>query len=150
MADDLVISDHRIEFLALYVCKTFKLKGERWVKMFNVEEYEQMIVEFFEKNENNLLTFQYSGVISQTSSGATGNIVPVYGYPKSFKAKCVYFKKKEPAKIPIGSVMRDLFEYGDISYSPMGQLTAFIDEVSQVAITNQFIENFLQLKKKFY
>ena len=137
MTDDLVIADHRIEFLAIYVCKALKLKGERWVKMFNVEDYEVMIVEFFEKNENELLTFTYSGNLSQTSSGASGNIVPSYSYPKNIKTKCIYFKKKQPAKIPIGSVMKELFDYGDISYSPMGQLTAFIDELIVPVLSNQ-------------
>lgn len=127
---DIDIKDCRIEFFAIYVLRTLKIKSDKWVKMFNIEDYEKIIVEYIEKKDNNLLCFTYSGQLSQTHSGAMGTLAPSYELPLNIKAKTVYFIKKEPGTvITKDHVFKDSYYYGDIAYSPMGQLTAIIDEV---------------------
>ena len=86
MADDLKeINDSRIEFLALFVLKTLKIKADKWMKMYVVEEYKTMVLEFVEKNEQNLLVFYMS---------ASGTLVISFEYPSQFKSKACYFAKK--------------------------------------------------------
>ena len=47
--EDLEINDPRVEFLADYVLKTMKLRAERWLKMYSVEDNRQLCVDFFDK-----------------------------------------------------------------------------------------------------
>ncbi len=131
MADlELDIKDCRIEFFAVYVLRTLKIRADKWVKMFNMEENEKLIVEFIEKKDNNLLCFTYTGPLSQTHSGSVGNLIPAYELPLNVKAKTIYFIKKEPGTVVAkDQIFKEIFYYGDIAYSPIGQLTAIIDEV---------------------
>ena len=131
MAEDLQIKDPRIEFFAVYVLKTMKLKADKWIKMFNVEDYEKMITEYVEKKENDLLYFQYTGQLSQSQSGQTGTLLPTHDLPRNIQKKTLYFIKiNRGTMIPIDTNMKAAFLYGDISYSPMAQLSAIVDEVN--------------------
>ena len=49
MEEDLEINDPRVEFLAEYVLKTMKLRADRWLKMYSVEENKQLCLDFFDK-----------------------------------------------------------------------------------------------------
>ena len=49
MEEDLEINDPRVEFLADYVLKTMKLRAERWLKMYSVEDNKQLCLDFFDK-----------------------------------------------------------------------------------------------------
>ena len=49
MDEDLEINDPRVEFLADYVLKTMKLRADRWLKMYGVEESKQLCLDFFDK-----------------------------------------------------------------------------------------------------
>jgi len=49
MEEDLEINDPRVEFLADYVLKTMKLRADRWLKMYSVEENKQLCLDFFDK-----------------------------------------------------------------------------------------------------
>lgn len=51
------LTDPRVFFVADYVLKTFGLKGEKWSKMYNIEENKIMMNEFFEKTEMSALIF---------------------------------------------------------------------------------------------
>ncbi len=119
MADDLGIGDVRIEFMAGYLLKTLKLKNDKWQKMYGADENKVLIVEFVEKAENTLLVFVLN---------AAGALTVSYNYPQSSKNKAIYFAKK--AKETIGKDnLKDALLYGDLSYAPLEQLSAILDEV---------------------
>jgi dynein heavy chain len=138
--EDLNIRDPRVEFLAVYVIKSMKLKAEKWTKMFNVEEHEKMICEFVEKKDvSDILTFHYSGSLSQSiSASTTGALTPSFSYPPNIKNKVVYFIKKEKGTmLQMGSNTKEALYYGDICYSAMGQLSAAIDELIIPVFSNK-------------
>ena len=58
MEEDLEIDDPRVEFLADYVLKTMKLRAERWLKMYAVEESKQLCFDFFDKVRIILISLQ--------------------------------------------------------------------------------------------
>jgi dynein heavy chain len=120
MAEDLEIGDSRIEFMALYVLKTLKLKNDKWTKLYALDENKVIIQEFLEKSDNNLLVF---------TMNAAQLLAMSYSYPSSIKTKSCYFAKK--TKDPIGKDVniKDALLYGDLSYSPLEQLSAILDEV---------------------
>lgn len=41
----------------------------------------------------------------------------------------VYFIKKMTEQIPKEAIVKNFIMYGDVSYSPIDQLSAFVDEV---------------------
>lgn len=113
-------NDVRFDFIADYVQKTMKLKADKWAKLQGNEEYRQLILEFFEKPDTNTL------VISLSSAG---QLVPSYEYPSSMKNKAVYFVKKEKG-INIGKDnYKTSLSYGDLSASPLDQLSVLVEEV---------------------
>ena len=120
MSDDLKdIGDSRVEFMANYLLKTFKIKSEKWNKMYVIEENKTMILEFVEKAEQNLLVFNMS---------PAGALTVSYEYPNSFKSKAIYFAKKNKENIT-KDAMKDAVIYGDLSVAPVDQLSAILDEV---------------------
>ena len=121
MADDLEIGDSRIEFVAFYLLKTLKLKNDKWAKMYGIDDNKLMIVEFFEKAEHSLLVFLLN------SSGA---LTVSNQYPTQLKTKAIYFAKAK-GKDAIGKDqnIKEALLYGDLSYSPLEQLSAILDEV---------------------
>jgi dynein heavy chain len=120
MADDLEIGDARVEFMAGYILKTLKIKGDKWTKMYGIEENKITILEYLEKNENSLLVFLLS------SSGA---LAVSYNYPSVIKTKACYFAKKQKESISKDMNLKEALIYGDLSYSPLEQLSALLDEV---------------------
>lgn len=121
-------SDPRFEYLSEYVLKTMKLKNDKWAKMQGNEEYRQKILEFFEKPELDLL------VIMQNSGG---QLQPLYDFPPSLKTKAVYFAKKEKS-INIGKdVVKSALACGDLSYTPLEQLSVLVEEILVPLLSNQ-------------
>ena len=120
MAADLDINDRRIEFVADYVLKTMKLKADKWSKMYSLDENKQLIVDFFEKADHQSL------LIAASSAGA---LTVSYDWPPQLKSKACYFVKKGKEAIPKDASLRKTLIFGDLSYSPMDQLSAFVDEV---------------------
>ena len=57
MADDLEIGDSRVEFMAGYLLKTLKIKPDKWVKMYGIEDNKTMIMEYLEKMNKVCLFF---------------------------------------------------------------------------------------------
>ena len=115
------VADPRIDYVSEYVLKTFKLKPDKWSKLINNEENRQMLLEFFDKQDNPQL------IISMNSAGA---LIPSNEFQASSKNKSVYFLKRDKRE-PIG---KDNFKtalvYGDLSPAPLEQLSALVDEVS--------------------
>ena len=117
---DLELNDSRVEFIADYVLKTMKLKSDKWMKLYNVDENKALFLEFFDKPERPhiLITANQSGVLSVS-----------YDWPTQLKSKACYFIKKGRENVGKDAVLRNVLLYGDLSYSPMDQLSAFVDEV---------------------
>jgi dynein heavy chain len=120
MAEELEINDSRVEFMAVYLLKTLKIKPDKWTKMYSVEDNKLMVHDFLDKNEQSLLVF---------SLNATQALVASYSYPNQLKAKACYFSKKNKEPITKDVNIKDVLVYGDLSYSPLDQLSAILDEV---------------------
>ena len=120
LAAELELNDVRVEFVADYVLKTMRLKGDKWSKMYSVDENKQMFMDFFEKPE--VLTLLVVG-------NAAGSLQPSFDWPAQNKNKACYFVKKSSQAVGKDAAIRNVLLYGDLSYAPMDQLSAFVDEV---------------------
>ena len=118
---DMEIGDSRVEFMADYVLKTLKCKPDRWMKMYNVDETKQMFMDWFEKSDLPSLVI---------INNAGGSLTAQYEWPTNPKLKACYFVKKSREGISKDVPFRQSVLYGDLSYSPLDQLAAFVDEVS--------------------
>ena len=113
-------NDPRFEYISEYVLKTFKLKPDKWTKLVGNDEYKQTISDFFDKTDNPQLVIILSNA---------GQLVPEYSFPPMGKNKTIYFLKREK-KDPItkdgykGSLL-----FGDLSSTPLDQLSALVEEV---------------------
>lgn len=132
MADELEINDSRVEFMAVYLLKTLKLKPDKWTKMYALEENKILIQDFLDKSDQSLIVFLLN---------AAQALVVTYAYPNQLKAKACYFSKKSKESIPKDVSIKDALVYGDLSYSPLDQLSAILDEV--YFLENNFFFNFL-------
>ncbi len=114
------VKDARIDFIADYLLKSYKLKPDKWAKCIGVEENKTLILEFLEKADNPQLVFTVS---------SAGLITPTFDFPTSLKAnKAIYFIKRNKEPIGKENYSKNLV-YGDLSYSPLEQLSALVDEV---------------------
>ena len=120
MADELEIGDSRIEFMAVYLLKTLKLKNDKWIKMYSNDENNQLIIDFFEKTDLSLIVFYLN---------ITGALTVQYQYPTLIKSKVAYFCKKNKDSIQKETPIKDALVYGDLSTAPLDQLSAILDEV---------------------
>ena len=124
IAAELELGDKRIEFIADYVLKTLKMKPDRFTKMYGLDENRQVFTDFFEKAEStHLLIFQVPG----------GGLAVGSDWPQAIKSKACYFVKKTKDPIPKDAVFRNYVLYGDLSYTPIEQLSAFVEEVSNIS-----------------
>ena len=123
MADDLELEDARVEFIADYVLKALRLKGDKWTKMYCLEENQLMIMDFFEKADNMVLVIQV---------GSGGALVPSYEWPSNSRSKACYFVRKNKDLISKDLDLRTVLYYGDLSYAPLEQLSTFVDSVSNI------------------
>ena len=120
LAADLDLNDQRVEFMCDYVLKTMKIKADKWMKMYNVDENKAVFTTFFEKPEHSQLL-----VISGSGSSLSVSLE----WPGQLKSKACYFVKKNKEPIGKDAKVREVLLYGDLSYSPVDQLSAFVDEV---------------------
>ena len=115
------VKDARIDFIGDYILKSYKLKADKWAKCIGNEEFKVLILEFLEKPDNPQLVFTVS---------AAGLVTPSFEFPTSLKTnKAVYFIKRNKEAIGKENYSKNLV-YGDLSYSPLEQLSALVDEVS--------------------
>ena len=117
---ELEIGDPRIEFIADYIIKSLRIKPDKWVKMYGIEENKMMFVDLFDKQESTCLV-----VILNSAGGLT----PMIEWPSQLKTKATYFVKKTKDVIPRDTKVQNCLLYGDISPAPVDQLSAFVDEV---------------------
>ena len=120
MASELELNDTRVEFIADYVLKTLKIKPDKWTKMYSLEEVRQMYMDYFEKSD------LVSLIVIAT---AAGGLTTQFDWPTNPKAKACYFVKKHKEPVNKDTNFRTAFLYGDLSYQPLDQLSAFVDEV---------------------
>ncbi|XP_062567134.1 dynein beta chain, ciliary-like [Saccostrea cucullata] len=127
MASELELNDARVEFIADYVIKTLKIKPDKWTKMYSLEETKQMYMDFFEKQDMPCL------IVTAT---AAGGLNTQFEWPNNPKAKACYFVKKGREAITKDTNFRNAYLYGDMSYQPLDQLSAFVDEVLVPLLSN--------------
>lgn len=138
-AAELELGDARVEFMADYVLKTLRIKGDKWMKMYSLEENKMMFMDFFEKADNMVFIIQSAG---------GGALSVAYDWPTTLRNKAVYFVRKGKELISKDANLRNVLYYGDLSYAPLEQLSAFVDEVSCSILIMHMHHNF-DLKLKF-
>lgn len=120
--DESPATEKRFEFIEDYVLKTLRLKKERWQKCVCVEEQKQIIQDFLDKPDHTALVVYLN---------AAGQLVPSDGFVLTSKNKAVYFIKQSRTALSFDTMKADLM-YGDMSYSPLEQFSAFVQEVRKV------------------
>lgn len=126
--EDSPAEDRRFEFIEKYVLKTLKLKQDRWQKCISTDDNKQVILEFLDKPDQITLV---------VSLNAAGHLLPTVGFPASVKNKGVYFVKKSKTALTPDS-MKSHLVYGDLSYAPLDQFSALVEEVRmKVMLTAQ-------------
>ena len=98
--------------------------------MYGVEENKVFVQNFSDISDCNLIVF---------SINPSGILQPALTFPSSVKAKACYFAKRSKEDIGKDVNIKEALVYGDLSYSPLEQLSALLDEV-----------NAIHLKKKIY
>ncbi|XP_071797739.1 dynein beta chain, ciliary isoform X1 [Asterias amurensis] len=121
------VADARFEFISDYILKSYKLKPDKWAKCIGVEDNRILILEFLEKADIPQLVFTVN---------AAGLITPSSEFPQSLKNnKAIYFIKKSREALGKDSFKQNVV-YGDLSYSPLEQLSALVDEVLVPLLSN--------------
>lgn len=112
-------SDARLQLIESYTLKTLKVKNDKWQKLLSQDEQKQLIVDWVEKGDhmNLIMILQSNGIP-----------LPFYEFPDMLKSKAVYFVKKEKVALS-KEKFRSQIIYGDLSNSPLEQLSALVDEV---------------------
>jgi len=80
MAADLEIGDVRVEFVAEYVLKTLRIKGDKWTKMYVIEDNKQLCLDFFDKPDSQTLVIALN---------VAGGLAVMNEWPAQFKQKAV-------------------------------------------------------------
>ncbi|KAF5902959.1 dynein heavy chain 9, axonemal, partial [Clarias magur] len=124
--DESPAAEKRFEFIEDYVLKTLRLKKERWQKCVCVEEQKQIIQDFLDKPDHTALVVYLN---------AAGQLVPTDGFVLTSKNKAVYFIKQSRTALCHDTMKADLM-YGDMSYSPLEQFSAFVQEVVVPVLLN--------------
>lgn len=128
MTNDLEITDSRVEFIALYLLKSLKLKNDKWIKLYTSEDNKVIIEDFLDKTLHNNLVFSLT---------MAGHIMVSVNYPTQVKTKSCYFSKRNPnLAVPKDGNLNDALSYGDLSYNPMQQLSTILNEVNLYLISD--------------
>lgn len=115
--------DKRLDFIADYVLRTLKLKRDKWQKCVSSEDNKQVLQEFLDGAGQRTL------VVSVTAAGL---LQAAAAFTAASRNKAVYFVKQSKAALSPDS-MRDSLVYGDLSYTPLDQFSALVEEVSSRA-----------------
>ncbi|VDI07166.1 dynein heavy chain, axonemal [Mytilus galloprovincialis] len=127
MAEDNEIEDDRVLFIATYVIKTFKFRSDRFEKFYALEENKRIINEFFEKPTVTSLIFIFPG----------SSLVVQLEFPANPKAKSCYFIRRYKEQITKETNLNKALIYGDLSYSPLEQLSGLVNEVLVPVLGNE-------------
>lgn len=118
---DLEINDCRVEFLAIYILKTFKLKPDRWVKMYSNDDNRTIIFDFFTRHDHPFLVFSVTG---------QNTLMVAYTYPTQMKFKSCFFAKRNKLQITKEDDFRKELLFGDLAYMPINMLSTLLEEVT--------------------
>lgn len=115
------VEDKRLDFIADYVLRTLKVKQDKWQKCLSSEDNRQVLQGFLEGAQERTLvvTMSASGLLQPTATFTAGS-----------KNKAVYFLKHGNTALSPES-MRENLIYGDLSYAPLDQFSAIVEEVSR-------------------
>lgn len=116
--------DKRLDFIADYVLRTLKLKQDKWQKCVSSEENRQTLQEFLDKAEHRTL------VVAVTAAGL---LQPAAAFSGASRNKAVYFVKRSKTVRLSPDSMRENLVCGDLSYAPLDQFSALVEEVSSRA-----------------
>jgi hypothetical protein len=64
------------------------------------------------------------------SATAAGYLSVSYNWSTQSRAKAVYFMRKSNEVLARGMAVKQFLIYGDLSYSPIDQLAAYVEQVS--------------------
>ena len=117
--------DPRMAFISQFCLKTMKQKSDKWSKMMSQEDNVVLLQDFLEKGDSRML------IVYVTPQG---QLQPTAKFPTSTKNKAVYFIKRKPEAIKKDTVAT-LLVFGDMSYTPLDQLSSLVDAVSVYANT---------------
>ncbi|XP_008276610.1 dynein axonemal heavy chain 9 [Stegastes partitus] len=126
MEDSPAAEDPRLDFIAGYVLGTLKLKQDKWQKCVSSEDNRQLLQEFVDNPDQRLL------VVSVT---AAGQLQPAASFAANPKHKAVYFLKPSGATLS-PETMKEKLVFGDLSYAPLDQFSALVEEVVVPLLSN--------------
>uniref|UniRef100_H3BBD5 Dynein axonemal heavy chain 17 n=1 Tax=Latimeria chalumnae TaxID=7897 RepID=H3BBD5_LATCH len=118
--------DKRHDFVQNYTLMTLKLKLEKWSKFIGTEENKIILTDFLDSQNFLILIIV---------PNAAGQLIAYSDFPSIQKTKGVYFIKKRAEVITKDNIKNALF-VGDLSYSPVEQLIAVVEEVVYSLFTN--------------
>ncbi|XP_037074053.1 dynein beta chain, ciliary-like [Pollicipes pollicipes] len=119
--------DPRLEFISDYISKSLRIKLEKWQKMMGTTDMRAVVMDFCDKADSAELL-----VITQNNAGA---LIPGTEFPANPKAKSIYFLKREKKPLPKKEVHEALV-FGDLSNSPLEQLSVLVENVLVPLLTN--------------
>ncbi|XP_069510616.1 dynein axonemal heavy chain 9 [Ambystoma mexicanum] len=119
--------DGRLHFLEQAVLRSLRLKQDRWQKLLGTEEHRAALQAFVERPERGLLLLGLN---------AAGQLVPADHFPPGGKSKAVYFIKKGDEPLSAAGVRGQVMT-GELSYAPLEQLSALVEEVVVPVLANQ-------------
>lgn len=118
--------DRRLDFIADYVLRTLKVKRDKWQKCVSSEDNRRLLQEFLDRAERRTL------VVSVTAAGL---LQPAAAFAAACRHKAVYFVKRTGAAALSPQSMKEGLVCGDLSYAPLEQFSALVEEVSGVLTT---------------
>lgn len=122
------IADPRVIFVAEYVLKTFNQKPDKWIKIYNIEETKILINDFLEKTDCSPLIFTCT---------PSGSLQVDTNWPEAPQGKSCYFVRRSKDPILKDTPLRKALLYGDLAYSPLDHLSAFVDEILVPILSNE-------------
>uniref|UniRef100_A0A3Q1G344 Dynein, axonemal, heavy chain 9 n=1 Tax=Acanthochromis polyacanthus TaxID=80966 RepID=A0A3Q1G344_9TELE len=125
-ADSPVDDDPRLDFISDCVLRTFKLKRDKWQKCVSSENNLQLLQEFVDNPKQRLLLMSVT---------AAGQLQPAAFFAANSKHKTVYFLKLDETALSPQS-MKEKLVYGDLSYAPLDQFSALVEEVVVPLLSN--------------
>ncbi|GAB1597648.1 hypothetical protein Ahia01_000041400 [Argonauta hians] len=123
------ITDERVIELAKYTLMSLHLKPEKWFKMYTVEANANLIQDFLDKTDFNMLHF---------SIASTGSLHVSKDWPAAISTKACYFIKKSSTQPPSKTdPLYVSYQISDMSYSPLDYTSTFFNEVMIPIVTNK-------------
>ncbi|GFR90124.1 dynein heavy chain 17, axonemal, partial [Elysia marginata] len=118
LASQLGIDDARVEIVADYLLRNYKLKPDRWVKFYNNPENRKQLHNFFEDPE-------FTSTVLIFTCG-TNSIDFSFNWPGDPQQKFSYFIKRNPKSKLTKDNFRELVTYGDMFPGVLENFSQFL------------------------